>query len=136
MIDSSEDFQYDSCSSSGICSVSPRTSTLQRVLVLYLKLIGKYAMLLVEKGERDKNAEELKPRARQNVVFEHGFMYSFLGRNKVVALVEDGVEIPGDLSGVIYITKDPAGNWKAEILKELQASGISYDKEKVIDALS
>ena len=58
MIDSSEDFQYDSCSSSGICSISPRTSALQRVLVLYLKLIGKYAMLLVEKGERDKNAEE------------------------------------------------------------------------------
>lgn len=85
---------------------------------------------------KDKNAEDLKPRARQNVVFEHGFMYSFLGRNKVVALVEDGVEIPGDLSGVIYITKDAAGKWKAEILKELQASGISYDKEKVIDALS
>lgn len=85
---------------------------------------------------KDKNAEELQPRARQNVVFEHGFMYSYLGRNKVVALVEDGVEIPGDLSGVIYITKDPVGKWKAEILKELQASGIPYDKDKVIDALS
>ena len=85
---------------------------------------------------KDKNAEELQPRARQNVVFEHGFMYSYLGRNRVVALVEDGVEIPGDLSGVIYITKDPVGKWKAEILKELQASGIPYDKDKVIDALS
>lgn len=85
---------------------------------------------------KDKNADELKPRARQNVVFEHGFMYSYLGRNKVMALVEDGVEIPGDLSGVIYITKDPAGKWKSEILKELQASNIPYDKNHLIDALS
>ena len=85
---------------------------------------------------KDKNSADLKPRARQNVVFEHGFMYSYLGRNKVVALVEDGVEIPGDLSGVIYITKDSAGKWKAEILKELQASNVPYDKDKVVDALS
>ena len=58
MISPSEDFQYDSCSSYGICSINPRTSALQRVLLLYLKLIGKYAMRLLEKGERDENAEE------------------------------------------------------------------------------
>lgn len=58
MVNSSEDFQYDSCSSHGICSINPRTSALQRVLLLYLKLIGKYAMYLLEKGERDKDAEE------------------------------------------------------------------------------
>ncbi len=30
--------------------------------------------------------------ARQNVVFEHGYMVAKLGRNKVVALVEPNVE--------------------------------------------
>lgn len=50
------------------------------------------------KGEKD-----LKDRARQNVIFEHGYMVAKLGRDKVIALVDQGVEIPGDLSGVIYI---------------------------------
>lgn len=59
MFNPSEDFQYDSCSSRGICSISPRTAALQRVLILYLKLIGKYAKLLLEKGANDTNAEEL-----------------------------------------------------------------------------
>ena len=42
--ESFEDFQYDSCISRGICSVSPRTSALQTVLVLYLRLFAKYAI--------------------------------------------------------------------------------------------
>ena len=59
MLNSSEDFQYDSCTSSGICSINPRTSALQGVLVIFLTLACKYAMLLLEKGEEDKSAEEL-----------------------------------------------------------------------------
>jgi len=42
--DSFEDFQYDSCVSRGICSINPRTSALQTVLVLYLRLFAKYAI--------------------------------------------------------------------------------------------
>ena len=37
------DFQYDSCISRGICSISPRISALQTVLVLYLRLFAKYS---------------------------------------------------------------------------------------------
>lgn len=44
--DSFEDFQYDSCVSRGICSINPRTSALQTVLVLYLRLFAKYAIEL------------------------------------------------------------------------------------------
>ena len=36
-------FQYNSCVSKGICSISPRISALQTVLVLYLRLFAKYA---------------------------------------------------------------------------------------------
>ena len=32
--DFNEDYQYDSCVSRGICSVNPRTSSLQEVLVI------------------------------------------------------------------------------------------------------
>lgn len=38
-----ENFQYDSCISRGICSISPRNSALQTVIVLYLRLFAKYA---------------------------------------------------------------------------------------------
>ena len=51
--ESYEDFQYDSCVSRGICSVSPRTSALQAVLILYLKLFAKYA----DKIELDKDCQ-------------------------------------------------------------------------------
>ena len=59
MINSSEDFQYDSCVSRGICSINPRTSALQRVLILYLKLISKYVVHLLEKDEKDENTKNL-----------------------------------------------------------------------------
>lgn len=41
-----EDFQYDSCISRGICSPDPRVSSLQKILVLYLKTAGYYALKL------------------------------------------------------------------------------------------
>ena len=62
------------------------------------------------------------PRARQNVVFEFGFFIAKLGRSRVVALYEEGIELPSDLSGVLY--KQLAGNWHTELAKELRAVGI------------
>lgn len=38
----SEDYQYNSCISRGICSINPRTSALQYVMVLYLRIFAKY----------------------------------------------------------------------------------------------
>ena len=42
------DYRYDSCISRGICSMNPRTSSLQEVLVLYLKASAYYALKLYE----------------------------------------------------------------------------------------
>lgn len=77
---------------------------------------------------KDKNADELQPRARQNVVFEHGFMCAHLGRSRVCALLEVGVEQPGDLQGVIYKNLDPAGVWRYQIADEMKAVGLDVDK--------
>lgn len=71
-------------------------------------------------GER--GAAVLNPRARQNVVFEFGFFIAKLGRHRVVALYEEGVELPSDLSGVLY--KQLRGNWHTELAKELRAAGM------------
>jgi len=62
-------------------------------------------------------------RARQNVVFEHGYLMAKLGRKNVCALVKGEIETPNDISGVVYIGLDEAGAWKIEVNKELKACG-------------
>ena len=69
----------------------------------------------------------LKPRARQNVVFELGFFIGRLGRDKVCALYTEGVELPSDFHGVVYILFDTAGAWRLSLARELKASGLDID---------
>ena len=74
---------------------------------------------------RSKVEEELRPRARQNVVFELGYFAGLLGRRQVIALVQDHVEQPSDLSGVLYIPLD-SGEWKRKLERRLKnVDGIS-----------
>ena len=47
--------------------------------------------------------QELRPRARQKVVLELGLFIGKLGRANVCALYSDGVEIPSDYHGVLYV---------------------------------
>lgn len=67
-------------------------------------------------------------RARQNVVFEHGYLMAKLGRKNVCALVKGEIETPNDISGVVYVGLDDAGAWKIEINKELKVCGYSIPK--------
>lgn len=76
-----------------------------------------------------KTISDLNKRARQNVVFEHGYLLCKLGRSHVCALVEDGVETPGDMDGVVYIRI--SDNWKKQVLKELIAAGVRVDVDKI-----
>ncbi|WP_238534216.1 TIR domain-containing protein [Advenella kashmirensis] len=62
-------------------------------------------------------------RARQNVVFEHGYLMAKLGRENVCALVKGKIETPNDISGVVYVTLDGYGGWKNAVAKELKACG-------------
>lgn len=78
------------------------------------------------KGETD-----FKARARQNVVFEHGFLMGKIGRSNVCALVKSDVEKPNDISGVVYIGMDNAGGWQAELMKEMKSSGLEIDANKL-----
>lgn len=64
-----------------------------------------------------------KWRARQNVVFEHGYLIAKLSRQRVAALVKGSVETPNDISGVVYVSMDPAGSWKDELDTELRNAG-------------
>lgn len=71
-----------------------------------------------------------KNRARQNVVFEHGYLMAKLGRENVCALVKGDIETPNDISGVVYVQLDELGAWKIEVAKELKACG--YDIQPII----
>lgn len=64
----------------------------------------------------------------QNVILEHGFFVGKLGRDRVVVLYEDGVEIPSDLSDMC-LYKPPAGNWQAELVLELKAAGFEVAQD-------
>lgn len=79
------------------------------------------------KGEAENGA--LKFRARQNVVFEHGFLIGKIGRNNVAPLVEGGIELPNDISGIVYINDK---DWQIDIAKEMKAAGYEIDFNKLL----
>jgi predicted nucleotide-binding protein len=68
-----------------------------------------------------------KNRARQNVVFEHGYLMAKLGRENVCSLVKGEIETPNDISGVVYVPLDELGAWKNEVAKELKACGYAIN---------
>ena len=77
-----------------------------------------------------KDACEYQDRARQNVVFEHGYLCAKLGRSNVCALVKGNLEIPGDLGGVVYTPMAPG--WELLVAKELKAAGYKFDASKLL----
>ena len=76
-------------------------------------------------------AADLKPKARQNVVFELGFFVGKLGPERVAALTEGDVEIPSDFDGVVYIELDKA-DWQTKLGIELQEAGYKFDWNTVM----
>lgn len=84
-----------------------------------------------DEGRLKSEGGELKPRARQNVVLEHGYLMAKLGRERVCCLVSDDVEFPSDIQGVVYTSTKNVGQWKYEIAKELKAAGFSIDTSKL-----
>jgi len=79
---------------------------------------------------KEEKIDEERYRARQNVVFEHGYLIGKLGREQVCAFVKDSIETPGDISGVVYIPMDDAGAWKMVLAKEMSNAGLQVDMNK------
>ena len=50
------------------------------------------------------------------------------GRDRVVLIAEDGIEMPSDLSGVIYTN---GSSWKYDVCRELKDMGFDIDINKV-----
>jgi predicted nucleotide-binding protein len=84
-----------------------------------------------DKGNSNDKADrgQLNNRARQNVVFEHGYLVAKLSRTKVVTLVSGDLELPSDISGIVYINNT---NWKIDIAKEMKSVGYAVDTNKIV----
>ena len=82
-------------------------------------------------GASQKQKDQLKPRPRQNVVFEHGYLIGKIGRENVCALVKGDIEKPTDISGVVYTPMDEAGGWKLAVANEMKESGYEVDLNKM-----
>ena len=83
-------------------------------------------------GAVGSSHDSLKPRARQNVIFEHGFFTAKLGRENVVVLLKNGVEkleIAGDNDGIVYVQFDENGGWKEQIKQAMRLSGYRVNHE-------
>lgn len=78
-------------------------------------------------GVKDATLDSQLLRPRQNVVFELGYFLGKLGRERVCALYESGIEILSDYSGVLYLPLDNSDSWKLGLAKELKAVGLSID---------
>ena len=83
-------------------------------------------------GYPKNNEEQKRFRARQNVIFEHGYLISKIGRENVCALVKQEVEIPNDISGIVYIKMDENYGWQLQLAKEMKNSGYNIDFNLVI----
>ena len=67
----------------------------------------------------EEMVKHIKPRARQNVIFELGITFGILHRTNVRVIYEEGVEIPTDILGYAYTALDD--KWKQNLEKELKA---------------
>jgi len=46
-------------------------------------------------------------------------------------LYEDGVELPSDISGVLYTKVDNTESWKYSLVKELKTAGFILDSNNI-----
>lgn len=74
-----------------------------------------------DKAASNDNPNDLKRRARQNVVFELGYFLGRLGRSngRVLLLHKGPIELPSDIAGIIYV----------DISNGIEAAGESIRKE-------
>ena len=95
----------------------------------YSDVGGAICLFTADDYGRAKKDEADNTRARQNVVLETGYFMGKLGRNHIVLLADKGIEMPSDLSGVVYTD---TGSWQFALLKELAAMGYKVDLNKLL----
>ena len=71
----------------------------------------------------------LSSRARQNVVFEHGYLIGKIGRENVSIIKKGEVELPNDITGTVYVHSN--SSWQFDLAKELKSAQFEIDLNKL-----
>ncbi len=83
-------------------------------------------------GAVASSQQELKGRARQNVILELGFFTGSLGRRRVCGLFRPGLEIPSDFHGVLFVEMDAQGAWRTKLAQELVTAGMQINLQALL----
>jgi predicted nucleotide-binding protein len=74
---------------------------------------------------RGKAPGGLTPRARQNVIFELGYMFARITRHRVAVLLTDpNIERPTNIEGIVWIHLDAGEGWTHKLRKEFREAGL------------
>jgi hypothetical protein len=94
---------------------------------------ARYAIVLLTADDEGKavGGTDFELRARQNVVFELGFFFGKLGRDRVAVLYEEGVRRPSDIEGLVYIALDDVDGWKLQLAREMRSAGLDVDMNRL-----
>ena len=94
-----------------------------------------FAVVLLTADDRGGLAsttpEKYTLRARQNVILELGYFMGRLRPDQIVAIYQDGVELPSDYQGKLFVPFDDEGAWRLHLAREIRASGISIDMNRI-----
>lgn len=104
-----------------------------------------HSLTIIEKLERDAAAigfcfilytpddigalqhEEPRPRARQNVIFEHGLVIGILGRGRTCAIITGDVELPSDVHGMAHERIGDLDRESLRVARVLKQAGYEVD---------
>ena len=82
---------------------------------------------------KDEADEQLKFRARQNVIFELGYFMGKLGRKKVHLLIKGEIENPSDLNGILYASMNNPNEWQLKLARRMKQAELPIDPEKLLE---
>lgn len=86
---------------------------------------------------KSDGAENVQPRARQNVVLEMGMLISAVGRGNVAILKKGHLEAPSDAKGILYIPfNDHVKEVVPKLADRLRAAGFVLNPENITKASS
>lgn len=69
---------------------------------------------------------------RHKMIFEQGVLCALLGVDRVVSLIEDGVEKPIEIDDMTYIRLDSEEAWKYKLAKVMKKNGVVVDLNRIL----
>jgi predicted nucleotide-binding protein len=86
-----------------------------------------------DEGHVAGRPELKKARARQNCVLELGLCLGVLGRERIAILYRDGVELPSDLQGLLYIPFNRVADVRLQLVQAMKHAGLDIDANRAFD---